>query len=50
MAKKFKDSEIFDLIEIYQNTYLEEVPSLKIICEKIFEKKFANINNAFSRK
>ena len=39
LQEMFKDTEIVDLIEIYQNKYLEKAPSLKIMCEKILGKK-----------
>ena len=39
LQKMFKEVEIIDLIDLYQNKYLEKAPSLKIMCEKILGKK-----------
>ena len=39
LQNMFKYTEIIDLIDLYQNKYLEKAPSLKIMCEKILGKK-----------
>ena len=39
LQNMFKDVEIIDLVDLYQNKYMEKAPSLKIMCEKILGKK-----------
>jgi len=39
LQKMFKDVEIIDLVDLYQNKFMEKAPSLKIMCEKILGKK-----------
>ena len=39
LQNMFKDVEIIDLIDLYQNRYLEKAPALKIMCEKLLGKK-----------
>ena len=46
MQNIFKYAEIIDLVDFYQNTFIEKAPSLKKMPEKIVGKKCTNINNA----
>lgn len=46
MQNIFKYAEIIDLVDFYQNTFIEKAPSLKKMPEKIVAKKCTNINNA----
>ena len=39
MQIMFKNAEIIDLIDMYQNKYIEKASSLKNMCEKLLEKK-----------
>ena len=39
LQNMFKDAEIIDLVDLYQNKYLEKAPSLKTMCEKLLGKK-----------
>ena len=39
LQNMFKDAEIIDLVDLYQNKYMEKAPALKIMCEKILGKK-----------
>jgi len=39
MQIMFKNAEIIDLIDLYQNKYLEKATSLKNMCEKLLDKK-----------
>ena len=39
LQNMFKDAEIIDLVDLYQNKFMEKAPSLKIMCEKVLGKK-----------